>query len=544
VLTFAALIWQRLKAASGRLPAYVKGPKPESWILGSQAEVALSEAGEANRRWQAKFGTVYKYDGCFGDEYLVLNDAHAIQHVLKGQTTSYVLDKSLREFLRLVTGEGLIWADDADHARQRRLLSPAFNPAFIKSLAPTFANCASRLVAQWNKRIDAEGDANGSWSFNAYHWMELLTMESLGSTAFGIHFGTLEGKEHPLQQAYAGLLQTTYARPSKLDIALGAAVLHIPAWLVHHLQKLPIPGIAKLKNAQKVGRSFAHELIGEKRKRLQDSSQSTDKDFLSVLVRAGEKNQKGNLERMPDEEIYNNLTTFWIAGFDTATVTTCFALIELARNPELQEKLASELVGILGSAADCDLPEGLSADEMEKMPYLGAVINETLRCHAPIHSGLFKAAFDDVIPLSSPIKTADGQVDGIPVKAGQSVTVSFEGFNRSPEVWGPDANEFRPERWLRPDANVVDPAKQCGGMHANVATFGGGPKGCIGWRFAVLETCIFLAAIVRDFEISLAQPEWELWRDPTYIGTIPMKKGLWTEGAQCPIQIRRRRSKA
>ncbi|KZO94479.1 cytochrome P450 [Calocera viscosa TUFC12733] len=542
LLAVAAWIWLRLKGPRSRLPPDLRGPTPASWILGNQPEVVLSEAGEANRRWKAQYGAVYKYYGCFGDEYLVLNDANAVQHVLKGQTTSYLLDKSLREFLRLVTGEGLIWADEADHARQRRLLSPAFNTPFIKSLAPTFAACAFRLVTQWNQRIETEGDDKGGWDVEAYHWMELLTMESLGLTAFGVKFGSLEGNQHPLQTAYTGLIGSAYSHPSKLSIALGAAVLHIPAFIVHHLQKLPLPGISKFKEAQRVGRKFADELMAKKRRLLETNHVLQDRDFITVLVQAGEKNQKGKLESMPDEEIYNNLTTFWVAGFETATNASSFALIELARNPDMQQRLASELIGILGGAADRDLSDGFSTDEVEQMPYLEAVVNETLRCHGPIHSGLFRAAGDDLIPLSNPITTRDGKLNSIRVQAGQSIICSFDGCNRWEEVWGPDADQFRPERWLRAEAKEIEPDKQCGGVYANLATFGGGPKACIGYRFAVLEVSVFIAAIIRDFEIALSRPDWELGRDGSYIGTIPMERGRWQGGGRCPLRVRRRRS--
>ncbi|KZT54811.1 cytochrome P450 [Calocera cornea HHB12733] len=544
VLAAAFFLWQRLGSSiSSRLPSYLSGPTPPSWILGNQPDVVLSQAGEANARWKTQYGAVYKYFGCFGDEYLVLNDANAVQHVLKGQTTSYLLDKSLREFLRLVTGEGLIWADGTDHARQRRLLSPAFNTSFIKSLVPTFAAIGFRLVTQWNKRIDKEG-ANGAWDVDAFHWIELLTMEALGLTAFGVKFGSLEGNEHPLQRAYAGMIGASYSRPSKFTIALGAAVLHIPAWIVHHIQRLPLPGLTKLKNAQRIGHKFADELMAEKRKQLKSNAQVEDRDFITVLVRAGEKNQRGNLESMPDVEIYNNLTTFWVAGFETAANVTAFTLIELARNPHIQQRLSSEIISMLGTATDRDLSDGFTADELERMPYLEAVVNEALRCHAPIHSGLFKAAADDLIPLSTPIQAGTGKVDRIPVRCGQSIICSFDGFNKSEEVWGPDANQFLPDRWLRPEAKEVDPSKHGGGIYANLATFGGGPKACIGYRFAVLEVSAFIVTIIRDFEITLSPPEWQLWSDGSYIGTIPTKKGRWEGGGQCPLTVRRRQSKA
>ncbi|EJT99563.1 cytochrome P450 [Dacryopinax primogenitus] len=497
------------------------------------------QSGEPNRKWMKEFGAVYKYTGCFGGEFLVLNDAAAIQHVLRGQTTSYRLDKAMREFLRLVTGEGLIWADGSDHVRQRRLLSPAFNPVFIKSLAPKFASCVSKLVKVWHRQLDTSENTEIYVEVNAHHWMELLNMESLGITAFGLTFGTMEGDNHPLQTAYAGMLHHAYGRPTRMSIAMQSAALHTPAFLVHLIQKLPVPSMERVKTAQSVGRRFSQELIQEKRRLLATNPQLEDRDFLTVLVRAGEKGQKGNLESMTDDDIHNNLTTFWLAGFETATNTSAFALLELASNPDVQKKLVDEVASVLGTSSDCDLSEGFNADEVERMPYLEAVVKETLRRHAAIHSGLFKPAHDDMIPLSTAIDTPEGLSDRVCVRAGQSIIVSFDGFNRSEEIWGPDANDFCPERWIQSEANTVEPGKQCGGMYANLATFGGGPKGCIGWRFAVLEISIFIAAIIRDFELSVS-PDWELWRDPSFIATFPMEKGRWKDGPRAMIRVSKR----
>ncbi|KZT54888.1 hypothetical protein CALCODRAFT_406739, partial [Calocera cornea HHB12733] len=106
---------------------------------------ALSEVGVANERWKAEYGLVYKFRSCFGREFLVLNDPLALQAVLKGQNDSFLMEKSFREFVRLVAGEGVVYAQGVEHVRQKRLLQPAFTPSFIKTLTPTFATCAYRV---------------------------------------------------------------------------------------------------------------------------------------------------------------------------------------------------------------------------------------------------------------------------------------------------------------------------------------------------------------------------------------------------------------
>ncbi|EJT99567.1 cytochrome P450 [Dacryopinax primogenitus] len=531
------------KPSRFRLPAYIRGPPPEYWLLGNQRQVVNSGAGVANRKWRDQYGYVYRFHGCFGIEYLMLNDANAIQHVLRGQTISWGLEDSLRQFLRLVTGEGIIYADGADHARQRRLLQPAFNPVFIKSLAPTFASCSSRFVKEWNRRLDKEGK-DGTWDVNAYHWVELLTMESIGATAFGLKFGALEGEEHELMKAYGGLMADTFSRPTTFGILLQNLILHIPPWIISHAENLPLAAVRKLRAAKATSRQFAQELIEQKRKEISADPTMKDRDLLTILVKSGEKNEKGTVEPMPDEMIYNQLTTMFIAGFETAANTVSFALCELAQRPAVQDRLYAEVSSVLGSAADDELAEGFNANNLDNMPYLVAVVNEALRMHPAVNYGLFTATVDNVIPLSKPLKAEDGkEINSIPVHAGQRVILSFDGFNRSTVVWGHDANVFRPERWLMNDMSKVPPEDQCGGPYANVSNFGGGPKACIGWRYAMIEMEIFIAMIIRQFEISISNPDYEMWREGAFINTIPMQKDHIDLGPQVPIRVKRRTAK-
>ena len=92
-----------------------------------------------------------------------------------------------------------------------------------------------------------------------------------------------------------------------------------------------------------------------------------------------------------------------------------------------------------------------------------------------------------MIPLSAPIKAASGkQVDHITIAKGSAVLVPIRAINRSEEIWGPDAKEFRPERWLDNEAGVAPKAKEIQGYH-HLLTFSDGPRTCLGRAFALAE---------------------------------------------------------
>ncbi|KAG6876110.1 hypothetical protein C0992_000947, partial [Termitomyces sp. T32_za158] len=160
-----------------------------------------------------------------------------------------------------------------------------------------------------------------------------------------------------------------------------------------------------------------------------------------------------------------------------ATKLRQWALIELARKPEKQQKLREELSRF--SAADPTW-EQLVSD----LPYLDSIAHEVLRLHPPVTDTNAVAAEDDIIPLSDPIVTATGEVvSSIVVRKGTIVSAPIRAINRSIAFWGPSAKEFEPERWL---VNSDVPAKQLHG-HRHLLTFSDGPRICLGRHFALAE---------------------------------------------------------
>ena len=174
----------------------------------------------------------------------MINDPNAIQHVLSKQTTVYHLESSLREFLRVVTGKVFCMGSDLlrtltlprkrayllwwyietklfysrshsvlllgiDHARQRKLLQPAFKPSFIKSLVPQIVDCAIRVcqiyslllnfhgsqtTKEWDTFIEKSADDSvRTTKLDLFEWLERITMEIIGQSdsLFGLKINFL-----------------------------------------------------------------------------------------------------------------------------------------------------------------------------------------------------------------------------------------------------------------------------------------------------------------------------------------------------------------
>ena len=104
---------------------------------------------------------------------------------------------------------------------------------------------------------------------------------------------------------------------------------------------------------------------------------------------------------------------------ETTCNTLTFALYEIARNADIQRRLYEEVVEVLAQFSDTDTMEYRLH---EQMPYLQAVIKETLRLHAVASHGIFKAGKDNVIPLSKPINTVTGEtINSVAIQEGQRV---------------------------------------------------------------------------------------------------------------------------
>jgi cytochrome P450 len=154
------------------------------------------------------------------------------------------------------------------------------------------------------------------------------------------------------------------------------------------------------------------------------------------------------------------IVSFIIAGHETTSTSLTWCLYSLSQHPEMQSKLREE---ILSS----------NEDDFASLPYLDAVVRETMR-RLPAVQGTIRAASEaEIIPLDEPVKLGpraglpwslfglggkvegsyrneqgDEMVDSIKVEKGQNVFFSIEAFNRSKKIWGEDVEEFRPERWI------------------------------------------------------------------------------------------------
>ncbi|KAH9046659.1 cytochrome P450 [Lactarius hengduanensis] len=222
------------------------------------------------------------------------------------------------------------------------------------------------------------------------------------------------------------------------------------------------------------------------------------KDIISLLMRASSAGPED--VQLSEEELVAQMVVFLIAGTDTTSTALSRILHLLALHPDVQDKLRNEL-----KEAHEDNEE-LTHDQLVSLPFLEAVCRETLRLYPPVPGVMRTTRSDVVLPLSSPIRDVDGcEVHEIFVPKNTNVFVQISNLNRDPSIWGADAAEWKPERWLAPlpqsvtDANIKD------------MTFIGGTRACIGFKFSQLEMKVVLSQIIPAFRFAPTEAEI-VWR--------------------------------
>ncbi|EIW81781.1 cytochrome P450 [Coniophora puteana RWD-64-598 SS2] len=457
----------------------LRGPPSESLIWGVAKKVPLTEHAAAQyTAWEAEYGPgAYRIPFTLGKEKIVLFDARAIAHFFAMDNTVYIKTAQSRSVLRNLAGEGILWAEGDVHRRQRKVLSPAFTNAAIRSLNPIFYDCAYKCKDTWDTLTK-----NGEALIEVQDWMNNISIDAIGLAGFSHDFNTLGGDRAGAVDAFDA---TGANAPASFTNMLPLLLLVFP-WL----DKLPSPNKKRMNQFN----DALNDLSERVWKKLKDEGAGdvSEKSIVGRLLRAESSDTSLQLSK---HEVIDEIKVMIIAGYITTSTSLTWALIELAKNPDAQARLRTEITQF--SDEDPSY-EDLVGD---KLPYLDAVTHETLRLHPSVPELTRVAAVDDIIPLSAPVTDASGRtVDRISIAKGTLVGCPITAVNRSPAFWGADALEFRPGRWI--EGVEKGSAKDLTG-HRHLLTFASGPRTCIGKGFAIAEFKTVLAVLVRNFTFDI-----------------------------------------
>ncbi|KAI0125917.1 cytochrome P450 [Xylariales sp. AK1849] len=465
-------------------------PKGNSFFMGQFERIRAEPTGVPHREWVNSIPNdgIIRYLGPFNQERLLIVSPKALSEVLVTKNYDFQKPPQLRESIGRILGVGVLLAEGEQHKMQRRSLMPAFAFRHIKDLYPVFWRISRDAVqvmteaitkgaahptsAQDSEKAPATG-RNKSTVIEAGSWASRATLDIIGVAGLGRDFGAIRNPKNELNETYRALFQ-----PSKQAQLLALLSIVLPTFVVRNL---PVQRNNDITAAARTIRSVCRDMIQEKKEKL-SRKELTDVDILSVALESG---------GFTDENLVDQLMTFLAAGHETTATAMTWATYMLAKNPDVQTRLRQEIRDNLPSM---DSDQDVSSLQIDHLPYLNAVCNEILRYYAPVALTLREAAVDTTIV-------------GHHVPKGTRIVLVPWANHFDKEMWGPDADEFNPDRWMAKNEN--DKLAASGGASSNYAfmTFLHGPRSCIGQSFAKAEFACLLASWIGRFEFELYNKE-------------------------------------
>ncbi|KAF7308128.1 Cytochrome P450 [Mycena chlorophos] len=473
----------------------MKGPPNPSWLLGNFREMNLDFW--LPHRWRQEYGRTFLFRGLFSIPELHVADVKALSHIM-AHGEIYERSDASRAAARRLLGSSLITLTAGDHHRQRRIMNPAFGVPQIRAITEIFVEKSNALCEVWSRAVDSNTTGTGT-EVEVLSGLRQMTLDVIGLAGFGYDFDALQLKSNKSSELNDVFTELFHSPKANLYGLVRVAQGTIPV-----LSLLPLPGWLTLLTARlkldRIGAEIVRKSKDLIRRRGANKKSAAisgaQRDILSVLLKANLSEGIPESQRMSDAEVVAQIPLFFLAGHETTSTAAAWIMHCLSYNPLIQAKLRAELL-----ALDTSTP---TMDELNRLPYLEAVIRETLRLHAPVVFVQRTAMQDDVLPLGEAYVDKQGrEFTSLGIRKGQTIHIPIWAVNNDPEIWGSDVAEFKPERWT----TLPDAVNSIPGIWANLLTFAAGPHNCIGFRFSLAELKILLFAILRTFEISPALPE-------------------------------------
>ena len=404
-----------------------------------------------------------------GNPILLLSDPEAIRHVLQDNHRNYHKSRFYRAFAPLLGG-GIFMSEGETWLRQRRTANPYFAGIRFERMAAEIAGAADDMLRRWDR---AGREDRG---VAIVPEMMRVTLDGLTRAMFSLQ---LAGEHEVLHDALTIILRRTERRVW--------ALLPQPEWLAIRTDR-------RYRRALATTDRLVWRLIRDRRR-----EPSPPDDLLSALIAASDPRDPRS-ERILRDQIVSMIA----AGHESTACALAWAFCMLARHPDVERRLHAEADAALGGR-----PPGFS--DLGRLPFARMVLEETMRLYPPVWTISRLALADDVAA-------------GVPVPKGTTVMLSPYVVHRDPGLW-PDPERFDPERFA-PGADRLR-------HRLAYFPFGGGPRVCLGNRFAIMEGQIILAMVAQRYRLTLA-PDAGLVPEPmiTLRPQAGLRLGLVPRGAR------------
>lgn len=489
-----------------------------------------------NERWvkvgeaHEKYGSVVR----IGPKHLSFTSPAALREIY-GHSATPVKDA----FYSNQAGNTPNMADAVDksvHSMKRRALANVFSPKEVLRMEPQIANLVQKLLRDIEIKAGGEFVSSGDrqqvigGSFDIRPWFNFFSYDVITTIVWSSPYGFLDkGNDLCIAEGWSKLVpaMSTFHDNASFHVAMA----QLPKWVYGIIKMIPFHGV-------RCGRQFAGMVrhLVKQRMTLPEEQVIENPDLFSAIP------TKPTTKRpvpMSEEEVIAECTVMLNAGHDTTQTSLTNVLHLLATHPETQEKLYHELCTNLPNASRESAVQPYK--ELERIPYLRACIDESMRIHTPTRFGLPRVTTKE-----------DTVIAGQVVPSGITVSVPIHEVHMDESII-PLADKFIPERWIlssQQDSinngalaeedvkdehmentayrNVRSP-ELLRNLKEYVNPFSLGSRACIGRNIAYVEMSICLAAIILRYDWQL---NWEKHPDGKlkFIERFPSNpKELWVK---------------
>ncbi|KAF9889511.1 hypothetical protein FE257_007221 [Aspergillus nanangensis] len=411
----------------------------------------------------------------FNRSYLLATNHKALLDIMSTNTYDFEKPWRARQFLSRIIGFGLILTEGSVHKRQRKALLPSFNFKNIRALYTLMWEKTGLMMDELEKEMKT---TDGKIEITV--WASRLTLDIIGPAAMGRDFNSLQNPDNKVAESFLAILE-----PTKEKMAFLAVNFALPQALA---QRIPWRLNRVVEEETSFLRNLCRGIVREKQAAITSTkatAQELEADILGTMILSGD---------VSEEELVDHMLTFLAAGHETTASAFTWACYLLTLHPEIQERLRAEIRE--------HIPSGnhpITWSDLETLPLLNGVCQEVLRLYPTVPVTLREAVRDTTIA-------------GKHVPKGVRIILCPYAINRSPEFWGDDGDQFRPERWIDTDKEGKSVVNHNGGASTNFAqiTFLHGQRACIGKDFARAELRAVVAGFVGRFRFEMQDPKEEI----------------------------------
>ncbi|KAJ4707104.1 putative Cytochrome P450 [Melia azedarach] len=465
----------------------VRGPKPRGLtgnILEMASLISQSTSKDMGHIHHDIVGRLLPHYATWSEQYgkrfiywhgteprMCISETELIKELLTKYSTkagkSWLQQQGSKHFI----GKGLLMANGNDWYHQRHIVAPAFMGDRLKSYAGHMVECTKKMLQSLDNAVES-----GQTEFEIGEYMTRLTADIISRTEFDSSyekgkqiFQLLTVLQHLCAQASRHLcFPGSRFFPSKYNREIKSLKMEVERLLMEIIQSR--------KDCVEIGRSSSY-----------------GNDLLGMLLNEMQNNKRGNGFSLNLQLIMDECKTFFFAGHETTALLLTWTVMLLASNPSWQEKIREEVKQVCNG-------ETPSVDHLPKLTQLNMVINESLRLYPPA-TVLPRMAFED-------IKLGD-----LFIPKGLSIWIPMLAIHHSEELWGKDANEFKPDRFA---SRTFAPGR-------HFIPFAAGPRNCIGQSFAMMEAKIILAMLISRFSFNISD---NYRHAPVIVLTVKPKYGV------------------